>query len=378
MMGETERTTALQESTGLVHWGQTSSTTLLLVALIFAALLVAAFIIEFFRQRRRRAESVKTAWALVESIAIEKELTESERNALTAIVKRWDPDEPERAVTLRQHFDICVDKEMEMLRQQGDEALMERIGVTLRDVRVKLALDFVPIGQRIYSTRELFRGQELWLSRESDSPPRWVRAHASNVDEACLYVAPIEGYDPARPPLSTGDSCNFRLYRDEDARYLFSAPFVRRQLDPLELLFRHTSALKRVQAREHFRVRHEQNTNVGIMNAPLDTESPTTRDRRIVTRTRGKITNISAGGFALLVPQAIPAQVLIRVTLELELEATEPFDVDARIVGTTPLPGGRCLVRAAYYDVDDDRRDLIARYVVHRQQRQKEATLAAE
>ena len=40
--------------------------------------------------------------------------------------------------------------------------------------------------------------------------------------------------------------------------------------------------------------------------------------------------------------------------------------------GTTPLPGGRCLVRAAYYEVDPDKREVIARYVIHRQQPQHE------
>lgn len=368
----------MQEDGGLVNWGQPSNMTLIGFALLFAALLAVAFVIESFRKRRRRAEKIQSAWSLVESIQREKEFTEPESIALAAMIKRWAPNEPDRVVTLREHFDHCVDKEMEMLRQQGVEAQAERLGVTLRDVRVKLGLDFVPIGQRIYSTRELFRGQELWLTRESDSPPNWIRAHATTVNEACLHITPIEGYDPARPPLSAGDVYRFRLYRDEDARYQFAMAFVRREADPLELVFRHTSDLKRIQAREHFRVRHEQNTNVGVMNAPLDTDSPTTRDRRIVTRTRGRITNISAGGFALLVQHPIPAQVLIRVTLELEVEATEPFDVDARIVGTTLLPGGRCLIRAAYYDVEDDRRDLIARYVIHRQQRQQEAIMVTE
>jgi c-di-GMP-binding flagellar brake protein YcgR len=107
------------------------------------------------------------------------------------------------------------------------------------------------------------------------------------------------------------------------------------------------------------------------MNAPLDTRDPTTRDRRIVTRLRGQITNISAGGFALVLHQNVPAQVLIRVTLDLETETAEPFEVDARIVGTTSLPGGRCLVRAAYYETENEKREIIAQYVIHRQQQQQ-------
>ena len=358
----------MQDSAGLVNWNSASNQTLIGVAVAFLVLLAGALILEVFRQRRQRRNRTAAAWHAVEAIEKEKGFSADERRALADLIRRWAHDEPLRVATTRLHFDACVEKEMESLRQQGDTKTFETMGTTLRDIRCRLALDFVPLGQRIHSTRELFQEQEVWLAGEADKPPQWIRGTIAQSNEAVFLVAPREFLERGRPAFRPGDRFRFRLFRDEDARYAFATEFVRHESEPPNLVFLHTSELNRIQSREHYRIRHEQTTNVGVMNAPLDTGSPTTRDRRIVTRLRGQITNVSAGGFALIVPQAIPAQVLIRVTLELEFEATEPFEVDARIVGTTPLPGGRCLVRAAYYETDTDKREIIARYVIHRQQ----------
>ncbi|GMV95116.1 MAG: hypothetical protein AMXMBFR82_48940 [Candidatus Hydrogenedentota bacterium] len=356
-----------EEPVGLVNWSTPSNQTLIWVAVAFLVLLIGALLLEKFRQRRQRRVRAAAAWNNVESIAKEKGCSTEELRVLSAVIRRWDPDDPLRVVTMRHDFDRCVEKEMESVLQRGDQKELERTGTVLRDIRSRLALDFVPLGQRIYSTRELYQGQEVWLAREADKPPRWIRGSIALSNEAAFHVAPKDPLDSGRAAFQPDAPFRFRLFRDEDARYAFSTRYIRREKEPYELVFHHTSNLDRIQAREHYRVRHEQATNVGVMNAPLDTGSPH-RDRRIVTRLRGQITNISAGGFALIVPQAIPAQVLIRVTLELELEAAEPFEVDARIVGTTPLPGGRYLIRAALYEEDSAKRELIARYVVHRQQ----------
>lgn len=356
-----------EESVGLVNWNPPSNHTLIWVAVACLTLLVGAFVVEMFRQRRQRRLRTAAAWESMESIAKDKGFTADELRVLRSVIRRWAPDDPLRVVTMRLEFDRCVEQEMESLLHKGDDVETEQTGILLRDIRSRLALDFVPLGQRIYSTRELYQGQDVWLAREAEKPPQWIRGAIALSNEAAFYVSPKDFSETGRLTLQPGATFRFRLYRDEDARYAFSTRYIRREKDPPEFVFQHTSKLDRIQAREHYRVRHEQTTNVGVMNAPLDTGSPN-RDRRIVTRLRGQITNISAGGFALIVPQAVPAQVLIRVTLDLDIEAAEPFEVDARIVGTTPLPGGRYLIRAAFYEEDTAKRELIARYVIHRQQ----------
>jgi c-di-GMP-binding flagellar brake protein YcgR len=115
-----------------------------------------------------------------------------------------------------------------------------------------------------------------------------------------------------------------------------------------------------------------------VLNAPVDGVEAPVHERHVVTKMRGRIINVSAGGFAVVVPQAIPSQVLIRVTLEFDLLVSQPVSVDARMVASTPLAGGRYLVRATYFGVDEETRDIIARYVMHRQQAYLEASTPAE
>lgn len=343
------------------------STTTIIVATLFIGLLVLAILFELVRQRRARNRRVQAAWRTVQAIAKEKELTEDERRTLESLIRRWSPNEPARAATVMQHFDSCVEAEMESIRQRGDLAAFERVGTLLRDIRTRLALDFVPVGQRIYSTRELFAPQEAWMAPADETPPRWRRGVVAAVNEAYFEITSTDS-----PPFRPGQEVRFRIFREDDARYAFTASFVRQDREPPLLLFTHTSELKRIQTREHYRVRHEQATTIGVMNAPVDGLVTSGRERRIVTRLRGKIVNISAGGLAVILPQGLPSQVLMRVNIDLAFEDIAPFDADARIVASNPLTGGRHLIRAAFVGLEEERRDAIARYVMHRQQAPQE------
>ncbi len=134
----------------------------------------------------------------------------------------------------------------------------------------------------------------------------------------------------------------------------------------MRLAFRHAVSLNRMQSREYYRIGFEQSASVGILNASVDGSDDDVRLRPVVTRTRGRFTNLSAGGFAILIPQPVPRQVLLRVTLQ--FDGFEPFDVEARIVSVLSLPGGQYLVRASYVGISEDVRDRITRFIFRRQQ----------
>lgn len=343
--------------TGVLFW----------TVIVCAVLLSLAVVVEWIRQWRGRRARVVNMWEAVNKIAKEKELTAEEQSVLNDLLRRWSPGEPHRAATVHQYFDECVDEEMAALRSKGDAAEFERVGTVLRDIRMRLALDMVPIGQRIFSTRQLYSPQEVWFVDAKESPPRWKRGLVQCVNEAYFNVGMAVDVEP--PKYAEGAAVRFRLYRDDDARYTFTARFVRRESGPIGLTFAHTAELDRIQSREHYRVRHEQATNVGVMDGPVDGEvSETSAPRRVITRLRGKIVNISAGGLAVVVPQPVPSQVMLRVTVDLPLERTHSFDVDARIVAMNPLPAGRYLIRAAYVSIDDEHREAVAKYVMHKQQ----------
>ncbi|MBX7254762.1 MAG: PilZ domain-containing protein [Candidatus Hydrogenedentes bacterium] len=337
------------------------------LAATFGTLMFAAVGFEYVRQSKNRKRHRLESWKTLEAIAREKELTPDEKKLLENVAKRWSPDDPHHMVSVRHTFDKAVESEMEQIKTAGDLTAFEQAGVLLRDIRGRLALDYVPLGQRIHSTRELFTGQEIWISRVSAAPPKWIRGSVASIDEAYLGVR-IVGATEERPVFERNEELRVRLWREEDARYMFTVRFAREDREPPALLFYHTSELTRVQARDFYRVRYEQNVTIGILNAPVDGNTQDTKDRQVVTKLRGRITNISAGGLALVAPQAIPTQVLIRVTLEFNVSGLEPVTVDARLVSSAPLSGGRHLVRATFTGIDDQAREAIAHFVMHRQQ----------
>ena len=176
---------------------------------LFVGLILIAFSVERLRQRRRISKQRSAEWNTVECIIRDKELTPEEQKALRTLIRKQSPQEPLRTVTVRQHFDACVERLMESLGQSRDRKQYAEMGSLLRDVRVALALDYVPFGQRIQSTRELSSGQLISLALASDTTPRWHAGRVEDLDEAYLYISlddmdarGLNEFQPARNQLS--------------------------------------------------------------------------------------------------------------------------------------------------------------------------------
>ncbi|HOD50668.1 MAG TPA: PilZ domain-containing protein [Candidatus Hydrogenedentes bacterium] len=339
---------------------------------LFAGLIIVAFSVERLRQRKRTRLQRANEWETVESIIRDKELTPEEQKALRALIRKQSPKEPLRAVTVRQHFEQCVEQVMGELLASRDRGQYSQMGALLHDVRVALALDYVPLGQRIQSTRELSPSQIVSLALTSDTMPRWHMGRVESVDEAYLYISLDDLEVPSLKELRAGAGVRARLWREDDARYVFTLECAGLREEPPAFVFLHSTSLDRLQTRRDYRMRHEQTTSIGVISKPLDDqELERLAERPLVTKLRGRITNLSAGGCALVVQQPIPGQVLLRIALELDDQ--EPFDIFARIVSTLPISGGRSFVRASFVATDDETRDKIARYIIRRQQNLSEA-----
>jgi hypothetical protein len=317
--------------------------------------------IEIYRRRRDRRLRLEAEWRALRTVAAERELAGEELRLLEAMVARHMGEHPYRAVTQRHAFEECIEKEMASL---DDAAEYQRRGVRLRDVRLKLGMDFAPLGQRIQSTRELYLQQQVWVST-TQGDTDWHRMIVGMVDEGFFHLSPVGG-EPL-PAYAPGTTLRFRMWREEDARYLFSAVLEQVQRGPAAFLVRHTNALNRRQSRSHYRLRFEEATDVVLLAAPRGAESVDVGERPVVGTLRGRFSSLSGGGFAVVVNQPVPTQVLLRVTLA--LEGQEAFPVTGRIVGETPLMGGRHLLRAAFLQLDDAMRDKITHHVFQAQQR---------
>ena len=345
---------------------ESSNTTLMWVAVIFVALLTLAVIMELIRQRftRRRIQAV--AWQNARDIAREKGVSDGDWAYMQDLIQRCTPHDPMRAVSVRFDFGDCVAAEMEQLWAAGNLDAYAKAGARLRELRYSFGMDYVPFGQRIRSTRELLPAQVLWLAHGERQRSGWVRGAVVDLDEAFLHIAlPRDQADPFLQ-MGRGEAVRCRMWREDDARYAFSLDFVKAEADVSQLALRHSIDLERVQSREHYRVRYNRPAVVSVINMPPGDSMKDLGARKPVTRLHGEFASLSAGGMAVIVPQPVPRNVILRVSLDLEGE--EAFDAHARVVSAAALVPSRHLIRCAFVELDKELRDRIAQYVWHRQQ----------
>ena len=337
---------------------------LVLAAISVFGLFLLAVLMDYLRRRRDRRLLVEAGWRSVRQIAREKELSSAELAFLEELIGRHSPAHPHRLVTVKQEFDRAVAREMERLEEQGGEKALAEGGLLLRDIRTRFGLDYIPIGQRIDTTRELYHAQPVWVGLGDAKAPEWFRMSVADVDEAHFHLAPHRGGAPPIP--KAGDYLRCRLWREDDARYIFTTKVDSVASDPPLWALRHAVELNRVQSRAHFRIHLDQTVGVEVLNAPVDDDMSDVDRREAVTRLRGRVTSLSGGGLAIVVQQPIPKHVLLRITLDLVPEPG-PLRLTARPVGSSTLSAGKHLVRCAFAGISDEVREAVSQYVFHRQ-----------
>lgn len=339
--------------------------TLVAVTVVVVVMLVGAFAIEIIRRRMERRKRIDAEWRGVETIIKERDLGDEEAAQLRRLLERHAPDDPYPAVTVRAIFDRCVEAEMARLESQHPDRVAEG-GSRLRMIREELGLDFVPVGQRIDCTRELYLQQLIYVATNGKpAASDWREMVVNGVDEAYFFMTPRKG--EALPPTKPGDTLQCRMWREDDARYRFSTTVAAIRKAPAELVLTHTKAFRRTQARAHFRIRYEQAAEVAVLPGRVEEQYHDLDQREVITRVRARLTSLSGGGFAMMVNAPIPKQVVLRTRLDLDVDAG-PVTVAAALVGSTPLFGGRYLVRGAFVDIDDETRDRITHFVFRKQQ----------
>lgn len=346
-------------------WPRADASTMLLVFLFVFGLLFLAIFLEWLRRRRERAVHLRAEWTAARQIAQERELTTTEWRLLESLIRRHHPSGPHKAVTIRQVFDSVVDADLAEAKQAGEAALFEQRGIILRDIRNRLGLTYIPIGQRIQSTRELYLNQVLWAGIDKEDA-EWFRMHVCSVDEAHFQVT-ANGAHRA-PPFKPGQQLIFRMWREEDARYEFRAILDRIEASPTAFVFQHSQDLRRMQAREHFRLSYDQRVNLGVVSAPLDGNLQGIEMRPVVARLRGRVTSLSAGGLAVLVQQPVPRHVLLRLDLPLVEPDLPSVEVMVRLIEAIPLSGGQYLLRGEFTGLNEIDQETITHFIFRKQQ----------
>ncbi len=326
---------------------------------VSAVLLVVA--LDYLNRHMRRRRRLDDEWRMVDQIARERALSAVEIEQLLTMLRAQAPDNPLRTLTIRQAFDACVDAYMAHFEKRPTETY-EKLGVQLRDIRERMGLTYVPFGQGIRSTREMYTGQPVNMSGHMDHPETDINTGGVvvEVDEAVFRIQ-VKG--ECGEIFAPGEPVHFAMWREDDARYLFSAKYVRKERQPDLLVFRHSTSLRRVQVREHFRVSFDAQATVGILGESSSGES--LEREPVVGRMRGRFTSLSAGGCALVLPQQVQKGLTLRVSIP--DEGGQELQADARVVAVTALPAGQFLARAAFVGLTEDQQDVISRIVLKRQ-----------
>lgn len=345
--------------------GAATHPTFWLVAGGLFVLIIVAILLELRRRRYSHRVQIQAERKLVAEIAADKQLDADEKKAVFNLIDKHFPESPLAVVKERSIFDQAVQQEIQAVEARHDDRLLRQAGLILRACREKLDFLYIPLGQPIESTRELYEGQVIWLEKEEE-PSGWYECAVSAVDEAFLHVTLLGERAGQAPPFKAQESLRCRLWREDDARYIFSARLASCSAGPVTCTLRHTSDLSRMQAREYYRVHYTQTAEINLLSSREGAESETPQELRIVAKWPAHFVNLSAGGFAVVAQKPLPRDVLVKIVIELPSE--QPFETQARTVGDDTLPGERHLIRARFTDITEEKRDLIARYVTLRQQ----------
>ena len=354
----------MSEDTPFYVWPVADERTLTLVMLLLVGTFVGAVFLELYRRRRDRALRLRAEWRGVKEFCDERELFSEDWGLLRAILLQYAADRPYAAVTKRTVFDECIARYVQALSATESDAVLEERGVRLREIRVQLGLDFVPLGRRIYTTRSLQPKQLLWAAAASGNPPTWYHFAVADVNEVSFSMVLIgEDTQPEFPPDTR---LKLRLWREEDARYLFEAVVLREDKESRVWVLRHAESMTRNQSRVYFRLRMEQAVQVSVLNATLNDNYDGIYEWEAVTQLRGRVTSLSGGGLAIVFQQPLPKQVLLRIPLSIP-SLGGVLQVIVQPISTQTLSGGRCFLRGMFVAMDEGTREAITRYIFSKQ-----------
>jgi len=340
------------------------------ITFLFLLLLIVSFLIGIYKKKKEEKNRVLRDWERVRFILKEKELNEKEIKLLEELIYKYDPQNPLGVSTFRQHYIRCLHKYITNARKNLSFEELNEIGEMLREIGIRLGHDYIPYGQRIYATIELYQNQPVWMSPQGETPTLWRKAHVVDINGAFFRVAPFTHQD--RLPVNLGQYVSFKMWREEDARYQFSTVLRRIELDPEIYVFDHVFSLERFQSRAYFRVRLDKPIEVDLVKIEkkydLNQISAEDVPCQIQFSTRARIINLSAGGSAILIDRDIEDSYFIRILLNMEDEK-EPKHITLymRIINKVNISLGRYMYRGTFVGLTDDNRDRLAKYVFRQQ-----------
>lgn len=349
---------------GLVQFPVPSTGTLIALGILATITAMGLWFYQRYRQHERTGIRLAHETRLMKQRIAGLKLSDEDAAYLEKLVLKHFKSTPLNAVSSREPFNHLVNEEMNAILARGDMDKYESKGILLRDIRTALRLDQVPIGHRVHSTREIHPGLWIYVSPIDVDKSDWLRMMVQEVDEGYFYIS-ADSKGPM-PAFHDNETVRCRFWLDEDGRYIFESPIVKRSGTHAQWRLNHTTKLKRTQNRAYFRIRYNHDTSVGLVTAPADLDSETLKKRKPISKIRGKITSLSAGGLAVVMPQPVSDRMVLRI--ELPIERGDPISTHIKIISASTISGGRTLLRGCFIGIDDADRDHLAKFILHKQQ----------
>lgn len=320
---------------------------------------------------RYRHESDSPEWIEARQYADVKGLTSEQWLVLRSMLKRYATANPLDTISYRHEFDNCVRSQLDAV--QGI-AQREKMGETLREIRVKLDLVKIPEGAHWSSTLDLTEKSTV-KARPFDQDNRPLSEfYIRHVNDAYFFLTPRNPELAA--DITEGKKYLMHICHPGDARYEFVAEVAAIRSNPVQIMFGHVFEAKRLQARAHERSAYTIPTPMEIYVVPEEmAHDPITwlYNNDPVSKATATFMNLSAGGFAAMLHAAPPPpHAYAKVTVTLGREDFPAFTVFSRIVGTVALAEDRTLVRAAFIDITPKQEEAIDHYVAEALRREME------
>ena len=351
-------------------WPDFTSPEMLMALTLVGGLFMLAVLIELNRRRREKSKRRIASWAAAKQLLLDKNIPTDGIDIFLSLLHKYTSNAPLQVLHHHRQYEEFVDSVMPEQPEAFDFIELDTLGELLRLVRSSLGLDFIPTGQRIYSTRELHPGQHIAMLPLSQEQSGWGTCKISAINDAFFHVVVEARVDLGK--LSNLKRIGFSLWREDDARYTFSTSIANFQQSSGELILHHSNDLDRIQSRAHFRIRYRKEINIEVLSVQDSTSFAALISSKVVRECNGEMYSLSAGGISFVIEQQLDPGNMIRIHLPL-LEDANPLSLEARVVGSSEMGTSRSLIRCAFVGISDNAQETISQFVLQRQQEQRAA-----
>jgi len=358
-----------------------SSGMVMLFLVIVLSLLVLLIAADILTARRQRAAVRRRRWELFKSITHMHGLAEAEIDFLKRFVKYQPEENPVAIVNSPAEYDACVEHELSWLaRRKASESEIDETLDLISIIRRKLALDNLPQGQFLHSTRGLLPNQEIKVKAAGMGVEKEFDSVIVAVTEKEITItAPRLKEDVYH--LDPGAGVGVSLVRRNDAIYNFESRVLRTFVGRTPLVtISHTNDLERIQLRRYYRVEVEAPVAFALLERHEISRDAVSRDEAIAaailgarTTGRGTLKNISGGGALLESRSVLSVGDFLNFDLDLWGGAKENITGEVVSIVSPPETEGaearrrRTTVHLTFVGMNDRLRDRIVKYVFRRQ-----------